>query len=211
MSKTPENSLVSDFTVLGNNPVAAALMRLSRPTIRMLAEGRAVSVDEIGAASGMPAGEVRGLLLQLPDVEWDDAGRVVALGLTPRLTGHAMGFDGRTMYAWCALDALMFGVLLERPLVIRSRTPGTEDLIRVEIDANRLVDVEPSTAVMSWVGEANADDFYTLRATFCHHIHFFPAAESAEDWLAVHSGGRILSLAEAYESSRRLVDKFFPH
>ena len=210
MSKTPDSSLVSDFTVLENNPVAAALMRLSRPTIRVLAEGRAVSVDEIGAAVGLPAREVRSLLLQLPDVEWDDAGCVVALGLTPRPTDHAMDFDGRTMYAWCALDTLMFGVLLERPLVIRSRVAGTGDLIRVEIDANRLVDVEPSAAVMSWVGETNANDIYTLRATFCHHIHFFPSAGSAEDWLAVHPGGRILSLGEAYESSRRLVAKFFP-
>jgi alkylmercury lyase len=185
-------------------------MRLSRPTIRMLAEGRAVSVDEIGAASGLPVREVRSLLLQLPDVEWDTAGHVVGLGLTPRPTDHAMGFDGTTMYAWCALDTLMFGVLLERPLVIRSRVPGTGDLVRVEIDENGLIDVEPSTAVMSWVGETNADDFYTLRATFCHHIHFSPSAKSAENWLAVHPGGTILSLAQAYEASRRLVDKFFP-
>lgn len=211
MNKTTDDGLVSDFTVLGNNPGAAALMRLSRPTIRMLAEGRAVSVDEIGAASDMSTQEVRSLLLQLPDVEWDDAGHVVALGLTPRPTDHVMDFDGRTMYAWCALDTLMFGALLERPLVIRSRAPGTSDRVRVEIDTDRLVDVQPSAAVMSWVGETNADDFYTLRATFCHHIHFFPSAESAGDWLAVHPGGAILPLAEAYESSRRLVEQFFPY
>jgi alkylmercury lyase len=126
MTVTSSDQLMQNLTALtAQNSVAAALVRITRPVIRLLAAGRPATIEEIARASGIPAGDVEGTLRAVPDVEWDEAGRGVALGLTSRPTDHVMEFDGRAMYAWCALESLIFAALRERPVVIRSRDHAT--------------------------------------------------------------------------------------
>jgi alkylmercury lyase len=99
-------------------------------------------------------------------------------------------------------------VLLERPVVIRSRDHATGEPIHVETGPEGKATVEPRGAVMSWVGPTHPDQFTTMRATFCHHIHFFPSLESAAGWSAKHPGGSVLSVSDAFQAARRLADIF---
>jgi alkylmercury lyase len=209
MTTTSSERLVQDFTsVTAHNPTAAALMRMVGPAIRLLAAGEPATVAEIAHASGMRMEETERTLRVLPDVEWDEDGRVSALGLTTRRTAHAMDFDGRTMYAWCALDTLILAAMLERPVRIRSRDPVSGAPIRVQTDATAVIAVTPPAAVMSWVGETPPEEFNTIRATFCHHIHFFASPETAAGWAADHPGGSVLSVPEASKAARRLAEIF---
>jgi alkylmercury lyase len=209
MTVTSSDQLVQNLTSLtAQNSIAAALVRMSGPVIRLLAAGRPATIEEIARASGIPAGDVERTLRALADVEWDEAGRVVGLGLTTRPTDHVMQFDGRVMYAWCALDTLIFAVLLERPVVIRSRDHATGEPIHVETGPEGEAAVEPRGAVMSWVGPTRPNQFTTLRATFCHHIHFFASPETAAGWSAGHPGGSVLSVPDAFQAARRLADIF---
>lgn len=91
---------------------AEALTPLLRLVLRLLARGRPVDPDDIAAATGRPPADVLAALRQQPSVEWDEAGRVVGLGLTLRPTPHRFEVDGRTLFTWCALDTLVFPALL---------------------------------------------------------------------------------------------------
>jgi alkylmercury lyase len=68
--------------------------------------------------------------------------------------------------------------------------------------------VESPSAVMSWVGPTRPDQFTTLRATFCHHIHFFASLETVAGWSAGHPGGSVLSVPDGFQAARRLADIF---
>jgi alkylmercury lyase len=200
---------VYDITALtSKSAIAAAFMRMTVPALRLLAAGQPASVVELARAAGIPTEEAERTLRAFPDVEWDEVGRVTALGLTTRPTEHVVEFDGRTKYAWCALDTLVFAALLERPVVIRSRDPISGGLIRVEIDPSGGVAVTPPGAVVSWVAEKQPEEFLTVRATFCHHIHFFDSAETAAGWASDHPGGAVLSVPAAVEAARRLAAVF---
>src|SRR5215216_7804513 len=82
-----------------------AFLEIIPPTLALLARGKPASPEEIAAASNKSPEEVRAALERFPSAEWDEQGRVVGLGLTLRLTPHRLQFEGRTLFAWCALDA----------------------------------------------------------------------------------------------------------
>jgi alkylmercury lyase len=205
---TSGEQLVQNITaVTAYNPIAAALAPMTRPVIRLLVAGQPVTVEEIACTSGLSAEEVERTLRALPDVEWDDAGRVVALGLTTRPTDHVMEFDGRAMYAWCAADSLIFAVLLERPVVNRSHDRGTGTPISIQLGpSGTATAVAPPTAVISWVGETRPEESTTMRSTFCRHIHFSASHQTATDWAADHPGGSVLSMPEAVQAARGVAD-----
>lgn len=206
----PEQHVVADLTaVTAGTETGEQLRRLARPVIQLLALGSPVAVEEIARATGMAVDEVERDLHGLPDVEWDDAGRVIGLGLTIRPTEHALEIEGRTLYTWCAFDTVLIAALLERPVTIRSRDHAAGRPVRVETGADRLVTVEPPTTVVSWVGQRRPEELAALRANFCEHIHFFGAADAAAGWLAGHPGGALLPVADAYEAARRLAAGLF--
>src|ERR671915_167235 len=94
------------------------------PTVDMLARSNPASPEEISAISAKSPEEVRAALDRFPSAEWDEQGRVVGLGLTLQLTPHRLELEGRTLFAWCALDALLFPILLGRPASIESPCRG---------------------------------------------------------------------------------------
>ena len=81
---------------------------LYRPLLRLLADGRPVSVEDLAAAAGRSVDDVRQTVASLPDVEIDDQGLIVGYGLTLRETPHRFEIDGKRLYTWCALDTLVF-------------------------------------------------------------------------------------------------------
>ncbi|MDA8358278.1 MAG: alkylmercury lyase, partial [Actinomycetota bacterium] len=50
---------------------------LYRPLLRLLADGRPVSVEDLAAAAGRSVDDVRQTVASLPDVEIDDQGLIV--------------------------------------------------------------------------------------------------------------------------------------
>ena len=81
---------------------------LYRPLLRLLADGRPASVEDLAATAGRPVDDIRQTVASLPDVELDDQGRIVGYGLTLRETPHHLEVEGKRLYTWCALDALVF-------------------------------------------------------------------------------------------------------
>lgn len=170
---------------------------------RLLAAGEPVSVAALAAAGGWTGGEVRDELARHPGTDWDDGGRIVGLGLTLRPTPHSFTFDGRTLYTFCASDALEASVMLGQPGVIDSTCPATGAPIRVELTPDRLLSVDPAGAVVSKVrpDRAVAD----LRAEICALGSFFSSREAASGWLKSNPQVAVVPVAEDFAVTKKVM------
>jgi len=177
--------------------------RLYGPLLRLLALGKPVSVDDLTATTGLPAGEVRQALADLPDLETDEQGRVVGYGLTLRPTPHRFMVDGQRLYTWCALDTLVFPALLGRVASIESPCHGTGTPVRVTVDPEAgVTSVEPATAVVSIV---TPGEHTSIRTAFCNQVHFFASRQAAQPWLDEHPGITVLPIVDAHRLGQSLI------
>jgi len=163
-----------------------------------------VTLADIAAACDRPVAEVQAALTQMPDTEFDDAGRVVGWGITQRPTPHQFEVDGRHLFTWCALDTLMFPALLGKSAAVSSPCHVTGEPVHVQVgvDPGRVGSVNPAGAVVSIVtpGETGS-----IRGAFCNQVHFFASADAAGPWLAEHPEASVLPVAEAFELGRPLI------
>jgi alkylmercury lyase len=180
-----------------------AFLEIIPPTLGLLARGKPASPEEITAASAKSPEEVRAALERFPSAEWDEQGRVVGLGLTLQLTPHRLEMEGRTLFAWCALDALLFPILLERPASIESPCRGTGDPVHIEVTPAGIEAVEPPSAVVSIVA---ARDLANFRRVSCNNAHFFSSPEAASRWLEEHPEATILSVEDAFRLGRLIAE-----
>jgi alkylmercury lyase len=181
--------------------------RLMGAAIIELVTGDPVELERIAARAGLPESGVREFLRSSP-AEWDDAGRLVGFGLTLRQTRHRYTTSGRTLYTWCAPDALAFPALTGQPALIESTCFVTGAPIRVEIAPDGVRGVDPAGAVVSivprdvGVGE--------LRERLCHEQHFFATRAVAETWRPDRDDVILVAVADAYEPLRQLMDRWTP-
>jgi alkylmercury lyase len=182
---------------------AGAMGWLWPALLRGLAAGRPVTVDDLAQVTGRSPAEVSDGLAGLSDTEYDEQGRVVGHGITLRETPHQFTVDGKKLYTWCALDTLIFPTVLERPAQVVSPTPGSGELVRLEVDpAGGVTALEPATAVVSVL---IPDGGGSMRSAFCNQVHFFATPAAAQEWLTEHPGGSVLSVTEAFDLGRRLA------
>lgn len=128
----PVQQLVDQFAgALRGSGHPATQPWLFRPLVRLLAEGVPVAVDRLAEAAGTSAEQVRQVLAAEPDTEYATRGRVVGLGLTQNPTPHRVEVDGRTLYGWCAMDTLMFPLILQRAVRVVSTCPATGTEVRL--------------------------------------------------------------------------------
>ena len=181
----------------------SAFLEIVPPTVDLLARRKEASLEEIAAASGKSPEEVRTALDRFPSAEWDEQGRIVGLGLTLGLTPHRLELEGRTLFAWCALDALLFPVLLGRPASIESPCRGTGELVHIEVTPAGIEAVEPPSAVVSIVA---ARDLTNFRRVSCNNAHFFSCPEAASRWLEKHPEATILSVEDTFRLGRLIAE-----
>jgi alkylmercury lyase len=173
------------------------------PTLDLLARSKPASSEEIAAISAKSPEEVRAALDRFPSAEWDEQGRVVGLGLTLQLTPHRLELEGRTLFAWCALDALLFPILLGRSASIESPCRGTGELVHIEVTSVGIEAAEPPSAVVSIVA---ARDLATFRRVSCNNAHFFSSPEAASCWLENHPEACILSVEDTFRLGRLIAE-----
>lgn len=176
---------------------------LAPHAVRLLAAGEPVELDRLAAASGWPVAEVDAALDEQSGAERDDRGRLVGLALTLRPTSHRFTVDGRTLYAWCASDTLMFPVILGRPGLVESTCPQTGRPVRVEVGPDRIERIDPPEAVVSAVRPTGA--VADVRAETCNLGHFYSSPAAAGAWADEHPDGYVLSVDEAFRVDREVI------
>jgi alkylmercury lyase len=171
---------------------------------RLLAEGQPVTLDRLATAASVPLQDVETALRGQSGTDWDNQGRLVGFGLTLRPTPHRFTFSGRTVFAWCASDALMIPVITGRSGTVESPCPATGQQITVEVTPERVRKVDPPSAVVSLVRPDRIDD---VRTDVCVLGSFFASSEAAGEWLAAHPEGMIHSVEDDFELHREVMEK----
>ena len=179
--------------------------RVAPHAYRLLAEGQPVTLERLAAVSSVPVQDVEAALRQQPGTDWDDHGRLLGFGLTLRSTPHRFTFDdGRTVFAWCASDALTFPVVVGRSGTLESTCPTTARQIRVDLTPDRVEKVDPSSAVVSLVRPDKVDN---VRTEVCALGSFFASREAAAEWLAAYPEGLVHSVQEDFQLHREIMKK----
>lgn len=181
---------------------AASLPWLWPGLLRALAHGVPVTLDELAAATGHDRAEVAAGLGALTDTEYDPQGRIVGHGITLKPTPHTFEVDGHRLYAWCALDTLIFPAVIDRAARVSSPCYTTGAPIHLDVDPDRVVNVDPSTTVVSIL---TPDVASAVRSAFCNQVHFFASAAAAGPWLREHPDACVLPVREAFDLGRRLT------
>lgn len=183
---------------------------------RELAKGHPVDAAQLGRALGVTPAEARGFLNRdsmKVFVYPDDEGRVLGFGgLAVAPMHHRLEVDGRTLWTWCAWDALFMPERLGQRARIASRDPETGELVRLVVTPNEVEAAEPENAVVSFL-LPDAQDFDTtaanVMAKFCHFVFFFASRASGERWVAKHPGTFLYSLDDAFALARRVNARSF--
>ena len=180
--------------------------------LRNLAKGKPVTRMSIAVALGMSPCDVQAALTAFTDIEYDDEGSIVASGLSLIPTPHCFRVNGRDLFAWCALDALMYPVALRQTAQVESRCPVTGFAVRLTVTPTGVTFLTPAGAVVSIVIPAAQAGCCAVRNTFCRQVHFIKSPQAADAWRSIHPEATILSVEEAWRlgravAQRRLADE----
>ncbi len=178
--------------------------RIAIGTYRLLAEGEPVSTEAIAQATNNPVGRVEEALNSWPGVYRDGEGRVVGfwgLAIAKLEAEYRFLIDGKTSYAWCALDTLFIPALLGKTVSVEATDPVTGERVSLVVDQNGVRDLTPSGAVVSMV-IPDGPFGYDVIESFCSKVLFFGSEKAGASWTAEHEGTTLLSVQEAFELGR---------
>lgn len=191
---TAIDQLVDDY-VAGMPALDSETARIAAGLWRLLAEGTSVTVDTVAERLGLSKEEVLAALDGPLDGTYltDDDGRIYAfwaLSLPDQTSPHRLTVGDQTLYAWCGPDTLFLPLLLGQKVRVQSSLIPSGEPLSLTIDCDRLVDVDaPDGTVLSFVPmapEGIGDSVPSILSTYCHHMLFFPDADTGRRWAHEH-------------------------
>lgn len=186
--------------------------RIVSATFRALADGEPVRPDQVARTIGAPPDDVRDALLRWGSlVHFDRERRVTALiGLDLSPSAHRFEVNGRTLHTWCAWDTLFLPRVLGRAARVESTCPVTGRPVRLLSAPDGVRELDPATAMVSFIAPVRAQVERDVISSFCCHVHFLSSADAAEQWLARHDASLILTVEEAWQLGRMCVAARLP-
>ncbi len=175
--------------------------RLWPSLLRLLAEGKPVSPEQLATSSHRSLQEVQ-TLLHAADVRVDQEGNILALALSLVPAAHQFHLGEQALYTWCALDTLAFPALLGRTARVISSCPVTGREIRLTVTPETILDLSPASAVVSVRLPGEETDFCTIQEDLCDAGSFFVSHEVASTQGSLHQSAILLSMEEAAELGR---------
>jgi hypothetical protein len=159
--------------------------------LRAFAEtGRAplrAELERIARSQCADAGVVLAELAGRDLLAFDGGGEIrAAYPFSPSPTQIQVTWErGPRAYAMCAIDALGISAMLDRPVTIAAREPGSGRPVTVQVDRNQARWRPRSAVVLSGaVGDAVGGCSAVDRS--CGYINFFTSASAAQAWARAH-------------------------
>jgi alkylmercury lyase len=183
---------------------------------RELLRGVPVSDNQIAQVQIRDVHDVSALL-QAPGLDSmiyrDDNGLIVGFGgLAVVPMNHRFCVNGRTLYTWCAWDALFLVDVLDVRAEIESTCPQTGTAVHLTASRAGVERIEPNQAVLSFLlPDAPLFEQSTGQTitSFCHYIHFLASPQAAEQWTAKHEGTFALSVDDGFRLGQMNNDARF--
>lgn len=164
--------------------------------LRLVSKGEPVPIAALATEVDIPIHDIEQWLRRQPGTDWDDQGRLLGFGLTQRPTHHRLVLDGRTLYTFCAADALIFPALLGKVANVESRCAHSGQEIHVKVEPNAVVFADPEQTMVSHIpGCLSSCD---VRSTVCDHGVFYASAELALHWQEKHPNGMALPVGNFF-------------
>src|SRR5215472_9092510 len=166
--------------------------------------GRALTraeLERIARGQGADPGAVLAELAGRDVLAFDGHGEIqAAYPFSPSPTPIQVTWEGGPRgYAMCVIDALGISAMLDRPVTITAREPGSGHPVTVEVDRNH-ARWRPRRAVVFSGADRDADSARCASADrSCGHINFFTSSRAAREWAIRHPEvtGTTLSQAQA--------------
>ena len=101
--------------------------RISASVHRLMADGVAVTSEDIARASDAAVDRIDESLNIWPGVYRDDQGQVVGFwgqAIAPLDPEYRLKVDSTTTYAWCALDTLFIPAIVGKTMEVEAHRPG---------------------------------------------------------------------------------------
>jgi alkylmercury lyase len=114
--------------------------------------------------------------------------------------------NSKTLYAWCALDAIFLPAFLGKTAEVVSTDPINNETIRLTITPDGITSMSPDEIVLSIAtpGVSCSYDRVGRGSEVCEQMHFFSSPASAEVWLKKNPGTLMLTVEESYQVAHEL-------
>ncbi len=196
---------IDKFTTDVFESLGRETQRIVGQTLQLLANGCPVPPDEVAMHLQVQTDNVISTLRSFGP-EFDKDGNILGIGLTLVPTPHVYEANGRKLYTWCAVDALLFPVMLKHTAYIESLDPVSGDKIQVTVTPDGVQKVKPESAVVSWVKSVDPSN---IRGSICHYVHFFTSPETASKWMAEHPGKMMFyPVNDAFQAAKKIQNKY---
>lgn len=144
--------------------------------------------------------------------ERTEGGDIAGFGLTCNQTSHRVTIDGARLGTWCAMDTMIFAVVLGRTLLVESTAPGTDQTVRLTATPHGPDHIDPAGAVITWPRrsktEVDLGSVSGILATLCNHSLFFADRAQAEQWASGRDDIAILPIQDGFAIARAVADSF---
>ena len=188
--------------ISGAMPVLDATdQQIAIATYRLLSAGEPVAPEAIAREVGIPVARIEAALKSWPGVYRDEAGAVVGfwgLAVAPLDPEYRLEIDGKTSYAWCALDTLFIPPLLDKSVHVQATDPVNGETVSLTVDRIGARDLTPTGAYVSMLVPDGPFGFDVIES-FCHKVMFFASEDSGKAWTNGHEGTTLLTVEEAFE------------
>jgi alkylmercury lyase len=120
---------------------------------------------------------------------------------------HQIYADGETFAGWCALDTLLFPLLIGQAARVVSTCPATGRQIRLTVTAQGTVaDLDPASTVVSLRLPDETTTASNAEETICAYGHFFVDREHTLSWPDLHPEAVLLSVEDAFHPAREIAN-----
>ena len=167
--------------------------------LRLLGEETSVSPEHLVTATHHTRAEVEAFLQSTDLVVCRDG----TIDLSP--DPHLMQLEKKTLTVACALDTLVYPVLLGRWANVLSTCPATGRQIRLTVTPERIEDLDPANAVISLRMPGPETNVCNVRETVCHYGHFLVDREHASTWPGLHPEAVLLSVEEGAQLAHEIA------
>jgi len=179
-------------------------LRLQVIALQLLSKGEPVSPDSLAEAWDMPLEQVHAIFEQagaLGTLQLDDSGNMVGSAISLVPSNHKFQVRGKSLYAWCAYDAIYVPGVIGAIAVIDSIDPLSNESIQIKVSPEGVVESKPNGIFATVVG-MEADTRGGVESSRCSQMQFFVSEENAKKWSVDYPDVSIMTVDQLFDLAR---------